>query len=73
MGLTRILLIAAIAVAGYLVWRRVQVFLDGRPDKGKVAKGGNDRQLRDMEKCPVCDTYVAVGVGRCQRPDCPRR
>ena len=67
MGLTRILLIAAIAVAGYLVWRRVQVFLDGRPDKGKVGKRGDGRVLQDLVPCPTCGTYVAPGTEHCGR------
>jgi len=75
MGLTRLLFIAALAVAGYLVWRRVQRFLDGaqQPDKVRKPAQGDGRVLNEMEKCPVCGTYVAAGVGRCARADCPRR
>ncbi len=71
--LMRLLLIAALAVLGYLVWRRVQAFLNGPSSPGQVRKTADGQVLSDMEKCRVCGTYVASGIGRCNRPDCPRR
>jgi membrane protein implicated in regulation of membrane protease activity len=81
MGIVRLLFFAALALMAYLTWRRVQRFLDGRPDPAKMRKTGrpaqtaeNDgRVLNEMEKCGVCGTYVAAGIGRCNRADCPRR
>jgi hypothetical protein len=71
--LMRFLLIVALAVLGYLVWRRVQAFLNGTPAKGQVRKRADGQVLSDMEKCRVCGIYVAAGMGRCNRVDCPRR
>ncbi len=73
MGLFKILLFAAVAFLAYMTWRRVQAFLDGRPQKPTVQKRADGRVLNEMEKCPVCGTYVAADVGRCARADCPRR
>jgi len=70
MGFTKIIFIAALAVAGYMVWRRVQGALAGQKDKVSRREAG--RVLSDMEKCPTCGTYVAAGMGRCNRADCPR-
>jgi hypothetical protein len=72
MGISKILIFVAVGVLGYMAYRRVQRYLDGRADGAKVRKGADGRVLNEMDKCDVCGTYVAAGVGRCARADCPR-
>lgn len=61
-----LLLAALIAVLWYL-WRRVN------RSRMETVAGETRRTIQDVEKCPVCGTYVARGARGCGRGDCPRR
>lgn len=74
-GLTKILLLAAIVAAvwyGFRWWNAQQVARQAQPPAAKT-QGRRTAPVEDMRACPTCGVFVAISAGPCQREDCPLR
>lgn len=74
-GLTKILLLAAIVIAvwyGFRWWTRQQL-AKAAPPRPVQRQSRGEVKVEDMQACPVCRTFMATSAGPCERVDCPRR
>jgi len=75
-GLSKLILIVLVGLAGWLGWRMLQKIKrqgGNLPTAGaKRGEGAAQGDVEEMVACRVCGTYLARGKARnCGRSDCP--
>lgn len=71
-SLGKILLFAAVAVAGYVGWSIYKRAQKQREiEDAKKAEPPRPIAAAETAKCAVCGAYVAAGAGACGKPGCP--
>ncbi len=67
----KILLLAGVVLAVMVVWRWLKTRDAAPSGRRQAGRRGREALTQDMEPCPACGTFVAVGTGTCGRPECP--
>jgi hypothetical protein len=75
-----ILKIVIFGVAAYGIWNTANRWFNAlggnrppaAPPPPPTRPMPGQRVVEDTRPCPVCGAYVAVGVAKCGRPDCPQ-
>jgi uncharacterized membrane protein YebE (DUF533 family) len=70
-SLGKILLFAAVAVAGYVGWSIYKRSQKRRIEAERAAEPPRPIAAAETAKCRVCGAYVAAGAGACGKDGCP--
>ncbi|MBM3569226.1 MAG: hypothetical protein FJX46_10800 [Alphaproteobacteria bacterium] len=76
MSFTKILLLLALAVGIYLLWRGFKAHKRAAsppPLENAAPDSRSANAVEDLTACPACGAYMAVNSPACGRADCPRK